>query len=133
MIEVGLQSLIAEQIGDALPGKLWFVSLPEAPTAYPVGTIQLISSVPERTLDGPTGLVVARIQIDLFGRDYLSCKTAAAVAMRILDNFRGVLPDGTLASAISRVNGSDSFEPDARLYRTQTDWMVYYDDPSIAA
>ena len=131
MIEAGVQRWITLQVGDVLPGGLWFVTLPDKPKAYPVATLQLISSVPEYTLDGPTGLVKARLQIDHFGTDYLSCKTAAAAFRQILDGYKGTLPDGTQVSSMTRLNATDSFESDSRLYHTQTDWSALYDDPFV--
>jgi hypothetical protein len=129
MIESGLHALITadSRFAKLASDRLYPLLLPEA-AALPSATYQLISSVPEYTNDGPTRMVKARVQIDVWSDSYATCKTLTDALRVLLDGFTGTLPNGVAVSNIIRDNSSDYIEPVSRLYRVQTDWLVIYDE-----
>lgn len=141
MIEAGIQQLVAassavqELIGS--PARFYPVLLPEDVT-WPCASYQVISDVPEYTLQVPSALNQVRaqlssmrLQIDSWsgGPTNASYATARAIdsAIRgVLDGFIGQLPDGTNAGGILIVDSRALFEQDARAYRISTDYRVWY-------
>lgn len=134
MIEDGLVALITSdtRFSTIAADRLFPVVLPEtlldpttpAPTS---ATYQVISSIPDRTLDGPTSMVTARVQIDTWAQAYGDAKALAKAVKDILDAYTGTLPDGTHVDDAWRDNtGTDGFDPDSRLYRVQADYKLIY-------
>jgi len=120
----GVQAIIGN------PARFYPVILPESPT-YPCASYQVISDVPEYTLDLTAGVSQKRIQVDTWsgGPDaasYLDAKNAQAAIRAALEGFRGQLPDGTWVTGILVANAKDEYEQDARAYRTSTDFLVFY-------
>ena len=150
MIEVGIGQLIGGyaqglpaiktqqlQAVNALIGTRFYpVVLPENPT-WPCASYQLISDTPGYSLSGPSGLDVKRIQIDAWSggptnASFLVAKQIA-LAIRLLlagskstPYFAGKLPDGSRVAAILVAGSHDSFEQDARAYRSSVDYMIHF-------
>lgn len=114
-----LQALIAS--------RLYPVIIPEALSQFPCVTYQVVSSVPEYTNDGPTGLTVARVQFDVWGQAYGDCKAVASALQQLLDGYAPGPMGSTFISAIWMTNrATDSFDQDARLYRSSADYRIAY-------
>lgn len=131
MIEDGLHRLITADAGfiAIAEDRLYPLILPEMAinsVLQPSASYQLITAVPDYTLDGPTGMVKARIQIDTWASTYAGSKALTEAIRLLLDGYAGVLPDGTAVQNIWRENVTDSFEPGSRLYRTLTDWRIIF-------
>ena len=132
MLEAGIQQLLAANGGvQAVIGtRIYPVLVPEDVT-YPCASFQVISDVPEYLLDGTQGIGTTRIQVDTWSggasnATYAAAKAAQVAIRAVLETFRGALPDGTQIAGIFVANALDTFEQDARAYRTTTDYMVMY-------
>lgn len=134
MLEQGFyQRVVADSGVQAVignPARFYPVLLPESPT-YPCASYQVISDVPDYTLDGGQGMNQKRIQVDTWSggassASYMDAKNAQAAIRAALETFRGQLPDGTWVAGILVANAKDEYEQDARAYRTTTDFMVFY-------
>lgn len=132
MVEAGIQQLLAANAGvQAVIGtRIYPVLVPEDVT-YPCASYQVISDVPLYLLAGSVALETKRIQIDTWSggasnATYTAVKAAQAAIRAALESFRGPLPDGTIVAGIFVANAIDSFEQDARSYRTSTDYMVTF-------
>ena len=136
MIEDGLHQLMAADAGvTAIAGdRIYPVNLPETmlnpdTTVPAAATYQVITQVPDYTLDGPDGMVLARIQIDTWATTYAAAKALARALRVVLDGFAGPLPDdaATEVQNIWRENAArDDFDRNARLYRVSADYRVIY-------
>lgn len=127
MIEDGLYSLLSSNADvAALCGTRIYPLILPADPVLPCITYQRISTVPQYTMDGPTGFITARVQIDLWADSYSSAKALASAVQAVLDGFTGTLSNGVLVLDI-RIDGAlDAYEKDARLYREQTDFIVQF-------
>jgi hypothetical protein len=136
LLEQGIAQLVMGASTPALAvqaiiGKRFYpVVLPEDPQ-YPCASYQVISDVPEYTLDATPGMISTRIQIDTWSggtanATFSDAKNAQLAIRTLLEYFRGQLPDGTWVSGILVANARDGYEQDARAYRCTTDFMIYH-------
>ena len=127
-MEAGIQQLVtaAPAVSALIGSRLYPLLLPDAPV-YPAATYQVISCVEEQTLDGPTGIFTARVQVDAWSPSYSETKATAAAIRGVLDGFDGTLADGTRVANMWLCDSpADAFTPEARLYRTQQDFKLIY-------
>lgn len=128
MMEAGLQGLLAADEGVAAiaAGRIYPVNLPEQ-ISGPSATYRVISNIEEYTLDGPTGMMTARVQIDAWAEVYGDAKALAKAIHDALDSFTGAFPDGTAVANVWLDNAAtDGYDADARLYRMQADYRLIY-------
>lgn len=127
MLEPGLVALLnADSTVTSLCGaRIYPLLLPDSPV-LPSVTYQTISSVPQYTNDGATGFTINRVQIDVWGSGYLSVKTLSEAIRSVLEDYTGVLSDGTPVLNIMQANVTDLYESQAYLYRVRTDWLVQF-------
>ena len=132
MLEAGIQQLVvADATVNSLIGTRFYpVLVPENPT-YPCATFQLISDVAGYSMSYEKGMEMKRIQVDSWsggveGASYLAAKNTDIAIRNVLELYRGTLPDGTIVGGIFVANSLDTYEQDARCYRTTTDYLVNY-------
>ncbi len=131
MIGLGIAALLISDptCSAAVQGTVYPLLLPEK-AALPTATFQVISDVPTYTLDGLT-FAKARVQIDAWGLAYGDASNVAQVIRTVLERYAGTLPNGLLLSSSEIDDGPiDYYEPDSRLYRAQTDYVLYYSQPT---
>jgi hypothetical protein len=128
MLETGLVALLKSDstVASLCSTRIYPMLLPESPV-LPSVTFQTISSVSQYTNDGHTGFTKTRLQIDVWGSTYLAVKTLSEAIRKVLEDYTGVLSDGTSVHNISRDNSTDLYEDQAYLYRVQTDWLILFD------
>ncbi|MDD2728174.1 DUF3168 domain-containing protein [Malikia sp.] len=113
---------IQEQLYDLLSGhtdagsRVFPQVAPEG-TEKPYIVYQRVSSSSENTLDGRSGLVNTRMQIDVFARTY-------AQALSVTSAIDGLM-DAWEVQNIS-ILSADSFEPDTRLHRVTSDYSIWH-------
>lgn len=61
----------------------------EAPAVAPYVILRTISGTRDYAMDGATGLVESRVQVDCYGSTYASAKTAARAIEAALSGYRG--------------------------------------------
>jgi len=132
MIESGLFQLITANAAFAALAetRLYPLALPESlivPSGTPASaTYQVISTVPDYTNDGKSGLEKARIRYTGIASTYESAAATAEAVRGVLENFNGSLADGTVVSNILVVNKSSSYSSESRLFFMAYDLMVFY-------
>lgn len=82
------------------------------------------------TQDGPDPLQYSRMQFDVYGENYKSCKALARALRQLLEGTTGALADGTLLFSAERVSEIDTFEESPFVFRTTLDMRIAYDDLS---
>jgi Protein of unknown function (DUF3168) len=134
MVESGFAQHVAADVGVQAvignPARFYPVLVPESP-AYPCGTYKVISDTPSYTLAGNSPLNSMRIQVDtwdggLEDGSYADAKAAQAAIRDALELYVGLFPDGTRVAGIFVANAHDSYDQDARCFRTSTDYIVNY-------
>ncbi|WP_353474786.1 DUF3168 domain-containing protein [Salipiger sp. H15] len=92
---------------------------------YPAAVLTLISETGDHTLDGPSGVSVARVQVDCLGTGYGNAKRLAHAIRSVLDGYRGG-PLKAVFFAGAR-DGREGGTNDAdRPFRTSLDVLVHY-------
>lgn len=94
----------------------------DPPPVYPGITYQRITSDHVASLQGHSGLVDARVQIDVWALSYAGAKALArevkaAITEPGADKLGGLL-----------LTDLDDYEPDTRLYRVSMDFSIWYSD-----
>ena len=136
MIEAGLyQRLAADDGVSAIAAdRIFPVILPETmlnpdATVPAALTYQVITNLPDYTLSDGVVSLKARIQIDAWASTYGAAKTLMLAVKASLDNFTGVLPDGTEVANTWRENAAaDGYDRESRLYRVTAEYFVIYAD-----
>jgi len=133
MIEQGIYALLvaATGVSSVISDRLYPLVLPEdlvsANGALPASaTYQLVSTVPDYTNDGATGLQRSRIRYTGIGSVYSDAASVAQAIRTVLENYAGTLSDGTVVSNVLVVNQSSTYSDDARLYFVAYDFLVFY-------
>ena len=117
----GLVSLVAARIH--------WVRSPQG-SASPRIVLYRISGVRDMVMNGPSGLVSSRVQVDCIGASYSSAKTVARAVEGRLSGFSGT-PGGVDFQGCFLIGERDDFEdtdtPD-KLFRTSLDFNIWHKD-----
>lgn len=114
-----------------LADRLYPVAAP-ARVQMPYGVYARVSAGRTRGMLGPTGLVSARFQIDLYGAAYGAVRALADAVRRRLDGFRGVISGvgwTCRIEGVSLLSDQDLHEPDITpeaLFRVSQDYLIHH-------
>ena len=132
MLEAGIAQLVMGNSGvQALINTRFYpVLLPDDPV-YPCASFQLISDVPDYLLNQSRATEVKRLQVDTWSggassASYLTSKNVQTAIRAALELFSGQLSEGTWVNSIQVANEVDGYEQDARVYRTTTDYLIFF-------
>jgi hypothetical protein len=127
MIEAGLQQRITSSDAFAAIAntRLHPVLLPEE-APLPAATYQSISTRPLYTLEDRVTLTEVRIQFDTWATSYGPAKALMSAIDAAIDNFTGVLSEGTRVLGVQLLTSGDLYESAARIYRVTADYKVQY-------
>jgi hypothetical protein len=130
MMEAGLHGQLVgdDAVAASAATRIYPVNLPENVDG-PSVTFRVISKIPDYTLDGATGMITARVQIDAWAAVYGDAKQLAQAIHDALNDFSGTFPDGTAVQNVWLADAAtDGFDADARLYRVQADYRLIYSE-----
>ena len=109
------------------PARIYWMRAPQG-IARPYLVMQIVSSIPDVTHGGPSGLIGSRVQIDCYGDTYASTKTTARAVTGRLSGFRGfrlnTTFDGIFKDA-ERDEYEESAAPD-KAFRVSMDFLVWH-------
>lgn len=127
MLMDGVRSQLLEDstVVAAGGGRVYPLVLPESGN-FPATTYKQISERGTPILDGHCDFTRTRLQFDHWGEVYGDCRSLAMAVDAVLEDFAGVLPDGTYVYAVSVEAGFDRYEQEAKLYRFSRDYMFMY-------
>ncbi|WP_166163112.1 hypothetical protein [Chelativorans oligotrophicus] len=113
-----------------LAGGRWhWTREPQDERGRPYGVLSRITGLRDYHMQGASGYVQSRVQIDVYGESYKSSKTTARQAMRVLGGFRGTI-GSTYFHAIFIDSERDLPASDAgdvkALYRTSFDIIAHH-------
>jgi len=132
MIDTGLYDLIIANAGftaiasnrlypNVLPDSV--ISTSGTPASV---TSQIVSTVPDYTNDGATGLQRSRLRYTGIGSVYSDAANVAAAIRSVLETYAGTLADGTVVQNVLVINQSSTYSDDARLYFVAYDFLIFY-------
>jgi hypothetical protein len=127
MFEVGLVALLNATPGlTAIVGnRIYPVQLPDETTSFPALTYQIVSGLPEWSLDR-SKYNEKRVQFDAWAYVYGDCKAILKQLEYALDGFDGMFSEGTrVISTISDVL-VDDWNANARVYRILADYIFQF-------
>lgn len=106
----------------------WNTRTQGSPT--PAIVLHVISTVPEYSDEGDSGLASSRIQVDVWAETYAAAKsTARAVTDRLTENGSKFVSGGFEFQFAFKEDEQDSFERGAaaeELYRVRLDFIIMY-------
>lgn len=134
MIEKGLFQLIqsdvniAKQVTTTNGAGVYWVLMPKG-AAVPCIVLSRTATADTITMQGATPLRGALIQLDCYASTYYAARSLSAVARKLIESFRGTLPDGTeMRGALITKDWDMPFEEGALgfVYRAMLELRVWY-------
>lgn len=113
-------------VTDILGSRMYVTHGPSNPTP-PYLVMFRVSGPRFHSMERSSGLVSARIQMDIYGRTALEARQAAAVVRVAIDGFRGV-QSGVTISAILLLDGSDGYDEEPEIRRVIQDYEVWFNE-----
>jgi len=123
------RAIISKLLGDSsitnlVQNRIYFSEAPQGVlNAYAV--INRISSPRVHSLTGPSGLVKARIQIDIYAYSAMTARTIGRAIEAILDGLREIVITVNI-QAILLLDEFDGYEEGPELKRLIQDYRVWY-------
>lgn len=115
-----------ELLGGMKAGRVYPGVLKQNPV-LPAIAFQRISTSRDRTADGPTGLVFARVQYDCWAPEFDQARAAAAAVRDALDGYAGQI-DGVDVQLVEIDDDRDDYFPDVKLFRVSVDAGVWFSE-----
>src|SRR5690554_4182708 len=123
-IEIAIATLIG--------GNIYPAALPQKPV-YPAVTYQAVTGNTDYSFDGPSGLVMTRMQLDLYANSYADIIMLKRSVMAALSGFRGPVGSPPLAMVYGafHVMERDEFQEDMeragpRVWRKSLDFNIWH-------
>lgn len=139
LIEEGLfQLLKANTALMALVGAngIFLNAVPESATD-PAFCFSDISSTPDTTMDGPSGLNFRRYQFDCFSSNYPQAVRVRELIRQAIDGYNheedGPLPNGQICYNIIRDNELSGFNDATSEHRAMVDYFVHFDENPVVS
>ena len=140
IIEQAVLKTLADDatIAGYVAARIYFMRAPQN-TAAPYITLFKVSAPRDATLDGASGLVRGRIQVDVYAETYMGSKDIAAAVKAALVDYSGdmansgfpyVLPSdfGVPVNGVDCDDESDYWEEENKLYHVQMDFLIWYNE-----
>ena len=127
MIEQGIKELLTSstEFSAIAANRLYPLLLP-TDSALPAATYNVVSVTPLYELTERVNFTKLRLQIDAWGTTYSDAKDLAAAIVDTLDNFSGLLPDGTQVFGVQLRNSTDDYEHEALTFRVLTEFNIQF-------
>ena len=124
----GLFSFVTEDAAvAALIGTRFFPTMANQDEDLPLAVYQQISSPPEHSHQGPTGLQHPRIQISSIAEDPDAAWALAAAMKARLDGKKAVMFGSVEVQAVLMVNEFEHpYEFESQRFRVTQDYMIWY-------
>jgi hypothetical protein len=120
-IEATIRSVLMEDTTvKGITTRCYPVMIPQSPT-YPLILYARISGVRDHHLQGPSGLVRTRLQIEAWAETYAGAKTLATAIRGALDGYTD-LTNGVGSCLLD--NERDIYEPELSIYRVVHDYLI---------
>jgi hypothetical protein len=98
----------------------------EAPLPAVVYTV--VHAQDEMTMDGPDAFTMTRMQFSSYAGSYADSVHLSRAVRQALENFQGILSDGSDVDSIHRIGETDAFDYEPFTFVTHLDVMVAFRD-----
>ena len=124
-IETGLRTQLVNNTAVAaiVGSRVYPVKMPLGYT-LPCISYQRISSERYPFLDGPSGRVIPRFQVDCYAESYSDVRELAEKVRLALDGFKGALGSEAHVGGISIQSERDLWEDNTEVFRVTQDYLV---------
>lgn len=103
------------------------LTLPQKVT-FPAITYQRISRLDVGSLEGPSALARARVQVDVWAKTYDQAAAVGAAVRRRLNGYRGPVAGQEDVQGIRLETNRDEYDAEALLYRHTADFYVWHEE-----
>lgn len=135
-VRFGLVELITSNasINAIIAGRIYPVKMKQGETRDSI-VYTRITEFESLTYVGPTGLVSARYQFDVWSQSATSATTLALLVKEQFGGYRGQIAFDPPSPAnyvnvqlIEVINGRDEYDNEAQMYRVSKDYFVWYEE-----
>lgn len=105
--------------------RIYWGRAPQADPARPYVVLQRIDGTRDYHMQGPSGYVASRVQVDVYGDTYTATKRATRAAVTALSGHRGGIFQGIFIDSERDLPAADAGEV-TNLFRTSVDIMVHH-------
>lgn len=98
---------------------------PQSVAGYPYIVLQRIDGLRDYHMQGASGYVASRVQVDIYGEKYTSTKKAARAVIAALSGYRGGIFQGVFLDGERDLSAADAGEV-TNLFRASLDFMVHH-------
>ena len=106
--------------------RVYFAVAPQAPL-LPYVVIHRISAPRVHSLEGPSGLAAARIQVDMYAKSGAGARAVGAAVRVALDGFRDE-QSGVNLQGVLLLDEMDGYSEDPELRYVTHDYRVWYNE-----
>jgi hypothetical protein len=126
MILQGITNLLLANPGVAtlIGARVSPVELPQD-SALPAVVYRTISSVAKQTLD-TAGMTRLRLEVDCWGSKFGDADATRYAVIKALEQYSGVLSDGTFLQDVQTIQQMDFFEHDLLLYGCMVEFYLFF-------
>jgi len=121
-------SAIAAEVGGE---RIHGVKLPAGTLPGPTIVYHQISEDTDRTLDGPSGLVISRMQLDAWAETSDDAHRLGLLVKERLDGYRGPMGSGVSLVQVQGVFSEDAradYDSSANLHRVSRDYFMSHEE-----
>lgn len=122
LVEEAIVTLLSGVAG----GRVYAHNLARGVT-LPAVTYMKVSGPRDQTMQGPSGLVSARIQVSSWAASYGAAKTLSDSVRQALDGYMGTT-DGVRIGGIELVNETDQYESEPNVFQVIMDFRVKHSE-----
>lgn len=112
---MAIEGTIQTLLGNLVSGRCYPLVAPDKPT-FPYITFQVVSNIPNVTLNGRNATENRRLQIDIWDRSYGGSKTLEGSVKTAMDS---------AAFVNVPVLYSETYEVDTKVYRVSMDYSIW--------
>lgn len=105
--------------------RIYWGCAPQSVPGRPYLVLQVVDGNPDYHMQGASGYVPSRVQVDCYGETYTSTKKAARAAKTALSGQRGGIFQGIFIDSERDLPAADAGEV-TNLFRTSVDIMVHH-------
>lgn len=119
-----METLLTDLLASVAGGKCFWLRAPQGTNA-PYATMQRITGIPDYHMQGASGLVQSRVQIDCYDKTYAGVALMARSVVTILSGYRGGIIQGIFIDSERDLPAADAGDV-TQLFRKSLDIIIHH-------